>query len=81
MNPFTGLGLTHAEEEALYGLERIDFEIEQDEQQAIGIGAQQRFATTTWLTFARLRASLRGVMLDVGGRSLKRWQETEKRLE
>jgi len=63
MNPLTRLGLTHAEEERLDGLKWVDLEVQQDEQQAISVGAQQRFATTTLLTFARLLALLLGLML------------------
>ena len=38
MDPLTGLGLTHAEDEGLDGLKRVDFEIEQNEQQRVGVG-------------------------------------------
>src|SRR6266498_5677074 len=33
------------------------------------------------MTLARLRAPLLGLMLCVGGRSVKRWQQIEKRLK
>src|SRR5215207_35214 len=81
MNPFAGLRLTHAEEEGRDGLERVDFEIEQNEQQPISVGAEHGLATTTWLTLARLLPPLLGLMLNVGSRSLKRRQQIEKCLE
>jgi len=81
MNPVAGLRLTHAEEEGLDGLERVDFEIEQNEQQPISVGAEHGLATTTWLTLARLLPPLLGLMLDVGGRSVKCWQQIEKCLQ
>src|SRR6185369_7276496 len=72
MNPFTGLRLTHVEEEGLDGLEWVDLEIEQDEEQAISIGIEQWLASATLLPLARLLAALLGLMLAMGGRTMKR---------
>jgi hypothetical protein len=80
MNPFAGLGLTHAEEERLNDLKRVDFEIEQDEQQAVSIREQQRFPIATRLTLAGMLTLLFGLMLDVSRGLMKRRQQIEKRL-
>jgi hypothetical protein len=61
--------------------ERIDFEIEQNEQQPISIRGEQRLAATTPLTLARLLAALFSLMLGVGGRAMKRRQQIEKCLQ
>src|SRR5688500_5859163 len=81
MNPFAGLGLAHAKEERLDGLQGVDLEVKQDEEQAISIRAQQWFATTTALTLARLLAALLGLIFHVGRGLMKRRQQIEKCLE
>jgi hypothetical protein len=55
MDPFTDLRLAHAEEEGLDMLERIDFEVEQDEQQLIGAILEDGLAAATALALAWLR--------------------------
>ncbi|MDP1544832.1 MAG: hypothetical protein Q8L87_02335, partial [Anaerolineales bacterium] len=52
MNPIPGLTLPHPKEEALNLLERIDFEIEQDEQQFVFHTLQGAIAPTTTLPLA-----------------------------
>src|SRR5262245_16086193 len=81
MNPLPGLGLTYAKEEALDSLERIDLEIEEDEQQAIGVGDQYGLASTTALTLARLLTTLLGLIVQVGCGLMKRRQQIVKCLE
>ena len=81
MNPFAGLGLAHREEERLDSLKRVDLEVKEDEEQAIRIREQQRFATTTPLTRAGMLTTLFSLLLDVGCGLMKGRQQSEKCLE